>query len=90
MNLDDIKFRKYEIKTYVQEFRSGIIKLDGLPIEFQKNSEILYKIPDKPSEPEESECCGTGCKPCVMDIYEEKLNDYEDKINDLYEAVNKT
>lgn len=30
-----------------------------------------------PRKPEPHECCGTGCIPCVMDIYEEELFDYE-------------
>ncbi len=30
-----------------------------------------------PRKPEPHECCGTGCIPCVMDIYEEELYEYE-------------
>ena len=30
-----------------------------------------------PRKPEPQECCGTGCIPCVMDIYEEELYEYE-------------
>ncbi len=33
--------------------------------------------PDPPRKPEPHECCGTGCIPCVMDIYEEELWQYE-------------
>ena len=31
-------------------------------------------------KPEPHECCGTGCIPCVMDIYEEELYEYEKAI----------
>ncbi len=31
----------------------------------------------EPRKPEPHECCGTGCIPCVMDIYEEELFEYE-------------
>lgn len=33
--------------------------------------------PTPPLKPEPHECCGTGCIPCVMDIYEEALWQYE-------------
>lgn len=33
--------------------------------------------PRPPRKPEPHECCGTGCIPCVMDIYEEELYEYE-------------
>jgi Oxidoreductase-like protein, N-terminal len=33
--------------------------------------------PNPPRKPEPYECCGTGCIPCVMDIYEEELWQYE-------------
>ncbi len=33
--------------------------------------------PQPPRKPEPHECCGTGCIPCVMDIYEEELWQYE-------------
>ena len=29
-----------------------------------------------PRLPEPGECCGTGCIPCVMDLYEDELHDY--------------
>ncbi|CAI9731576.1 NADH-cytochrome b5 reductase-like [Octopus vulgaris] len=31
----------------------------------------------KPQKPSESECCGSGCKPCVFDIYEQRLKAWE-------------
>jgi hypothetical protein len=36
--------------------------------------------PEPPRKPEPHECCGTGCIPCVMDIYEEELWQYEKDI----------
>jgi Oxidoreductase-like protein, N-terminal len=38
--------------------------------------ETLSK-PTPPRKPEPHECCGTGCIPCVMDLYEEELWEYE-------------
>ena len=34
--------------------------------------ECLY-LPEPPQEPLPSDCCGTGCSPCVMDLYQEEL-----------------
>lgn len=31
----------------------------------------------KPEKPDESECCGSGCKPCILDVYEENLKKWE-------------
>ena len=34
-------------------------------------------LPDPPEEPLSSDCCGGGCVPCVMDIYQEQLEQWE-------------
>ena len=34
-------------------------------------------LPDPPEEPLPSDCCGGGCVPCVMDIYQEQLKQWE-------------
>lgn len=36
--------------------------------------------PVPPVPPADGDCCGTGCIPCVMDIYEEALEDYRAKL----------
>ena len=40
----------------------------------------LTNLLTKPVKPQESECCGLGCKPCVFDIYEKELNIWENCI----------
>jgi hypothetical protein len=40
----------------------------------------LINKPVPPRKPEPHECCGTGCIPCVMDLYEEELWEYEKSI----------
>uniref|UniRef100_A0A8C6XB39 FAD-binding FR-type domain-containing protein n=1 Tax=Naja naja TaxID=35670 RepID=A0A8C6XB39_NAJNA len=32
----------------------------------------------KPREPLSSQCCGSGCKPCIYDIYQEDLKKWEE------------
>lgn len=36
--------------------------------------DICLNLPEPPEEPEDSDCCGTGCTPCVFDIYEEEMS----------------
>jgi hypothetical protein len=43
-------------------------------------------VPPAPRKPEPHECCGTGCIPCVMDIYEEELFEYEKALRVLATA----
>lgn len=33
----------------------------------------LFLCPAPPLKPEDSDCCGSGCVPCVFDIYEQDL-----------------
>ena len=35
-------------------------------------------LPERPEEPLQSDCCGTGCSPCVFDIYQEELERWEE------------
>lgn len=41
---------------------------------------IETKKPVEPRKPEPHECCGTGCIPCVMDLYDEDLQQYEQEL----------
>ena len=34
-------------------------------------------LPERPVEPDPSDCCGSGCIPCVFDIYEEDVKRWE-------------
>ena len=37
-------------------------------------------LPEPPEEPLQSDCCGTGCSPCVFDIYEEDLKRWRELV----------
>lgn len=37
--------------------------------------------PPEPTKPQESECCGTGCTPCVFDIYDKQLSQWKLQCN---------
>lgn len=32
---------------------------------------------NEPTKPLESDCCNSGCNPCIFDVYEEQLRKYE-------------
>lgn len=31
------------------------------------------RLPPPPTEPDLDECCGSGCEPCIFDLYESRL-----------------
>ncbi|XP_076441230.1 NADH-cytochrome b5 reductase-like isoform X2 [Babylonia areolata] len=37
----------------------------------------MEQLPEKPEKPLDSDCCGNGCVPCVLDIYAEELAIWE-------------
>ncbi|KAK7502229.1 hypothetical protein BaRGS_00006593 [Batillaria attramentaria] len=39
--------------------------------------ELSRILPEKPEKPLDSDCCGSGCVPCVLDIYAEELAIWE-------------
>jgi hypothetical protein len=82
------KFIFKDVEKYIDDLNDGKILYDELPHEFklQKND---IKIPVKPNEPEIEDCCGTGCRPCVFDIYENKLEKYEKEIEKIVEILNR-
>ncbi|XP_076048709.1 NADH-cytochrome b5 reductase-like [Oratosquilla oratoria] len=46
-------------------------------------------LPPKPMPPKAADCCGTGCYPCVHDIYEQDINNWK-KQCDLTRSWNKS
>ena len=44
---------------------------EGVP----RDDRLSY-LPERPEEPLQSDCCGTGCTPCVFDIYQEELDEW--------------
>lgn len=36
---------------------------------------------EPPVEPDESDCCNSGCNPCILDVYEEQLKKYKQQIS---------
>lgn len=41
------------------------------------------QLPPPPPEPDLDECCGTGCDPCVFDLYEQRLERWRERCEEL-------
>lgn len=39
----------------------------------------MTELPRKPERPLDSDCCGQGCDPCVLDLYDEDLKIWEEE-----------
>lgn len=37
------------------------------------------KLPRPPREPHPEDCCGSGCEPCIFEIYEERLERWRER-----------
>ncbi|EPR64133.1 oxidoreductase-like, amine-terminal protein [Toxoplasma gondii RUB] len=46
----------------------------------QQGSIRLLKKPVPPWKPEPEDCCGSGCKRCIFDMYYEQLEEYEEAL----------
>lgn len=44
-------------------------------------SEHGSKFPPKPDKPLDSDCCGQGCDPCILDIYQQELEIWKAECN---------
>ncbi|KAF2885438.1 hypothetical protein ILUMI_20718 [Ignelater luminosus] len=42
-----------------------------------------------PPKPDESDCCNSGCNPCILDVYEEQLRKYKNKTLNTKESTKK-
>ena len=40
-----------------------------------------------PYEPDQDDCCGSGCTPCVFDTYYDQLEKFEERCNDLESRI---
>lgn len=41
------------------------------------------KIPPKPEKPLPEECCGGGCIPCILELYEEELARWKAEVDSI-------
>lgn len=43
-------------------------------------------LPRPPREPDPADCCGSGCEPCIFEIYEERLERWRERCRAIREA----
>lgn len=43
----------------------------------ENKKDAPLSLPELPAKPLDSDCCGTGCIPCVFDIYEEEVKKWK-------------
>jgi len=88
IELSKEKYSLQEIEKIIRIFlKLPHRDINKLPVEFRNYENFFIQL-ENPIEPEEYECCGKGCTPCVWTIYENKESKLDDLINDLYEKVN--
>lgn len=46
--------------------------------------------PEPPLPPDPSECCGSGCRPCILEIYEDDLTKYQCQLKKWHEQQQQT
>lgn len=56
-----------------EEIDSECLPDDNPPLPTDEPLRDGFDLPDPPEEPLQSDCCGTGCVPCVLDIYQEEM-----------------
>ncbi len=38
------------------------------------------EFPPPPEKPDPSECCGSGCIPCILELYEEQMERWREEV----------
>ncbi|MCP1673673.1 cytochrome-b5 reductase [Natronocella acetinitrilica] len=37
-------------------------------------------LPPPPEKPDPQDCCGSGCIPCILEVYEDELEAWREKV----------
>lgn len=56
----------------VQQEKDTLIAVENVEL-----NEPAIELPCKPEKPSDSDCCGSGCIPCVFDIYDQEIKIWE-------------
>jgi len=60
--------------------RSEKASCSDIPVDISGTSCLDSDLPEPPWEPLQSDCCGSGCNPCVFDIYHEDLAKWKELV----------
>jgi cytochrome-b5 reductase len=42
-----------------------------------------HRMPRPPREPDPTDCCGSGCDPCIFELYQERLERWRERCQAL-------
>jgi hypothetical protein len=76
-----------DLENLIEDLLNGKKSLSELPENVLKYSDEINRLPTRPRKPENWECCGSGCCPCVWDIYDRDLEIHERSVQALCEKV---
>ena len=76
-----------DLEYLLEDLINGKISLCDMPDDIRCLSNEILNIPKAPRKPENWECCGSGCCPCVWDIYDRDMETHERAVNDIYEKI---
>jgi hypothetical protein len=76
-----------DLELLIEDLISGHKTLSDLPDYILKHSDEITRLPKRPRKPEDWECCGSGCCPCVWDIYDRDLEIHERSVQEVCEKV---
>ena len=75
------------LEYLIEELINGKISLIDVPDDIKCVSTEILKIPKAPRKPENWECCGSGCCPCVWDIYDRDMEIHERAVNEIFDKI---
>jgi hypothetical protein len=76
-----------DIEKIIDDLLQDKITLNQIPLKIQKYSEEIKKLPPFPSKPNNEDCCGSGCSPCIWDIYDMNEESYRDALAKLSQKI---
>jgi hypothetical protein len=76
-----------EISLIIDNYISNKLQESEMPDKVLKYLDEINNLPKKPRKPEEGECCGSGCCPCIWDVYERDLEKHERAVENLSENI---
>ncbi|KAI9504866.1 hypothetical protein BX070DRAFT_221040 [Coemansia spiralis] len=81
---------KAKIKAEERRKREDEIRNTAYGVIKQAGGSVILRLPPEPVEPQADECCNSGCTPCILDTYWDRLKAHKEDVKALeaqYERV---
>ena len=76
-----------ELELLIENLLDDKITLQDLPNNLKSYESEMQNIPKKPRMPEDVECCGSGCSPCVWDTYDRDSEVHQRAVDEVCEKI---